>query len=233
MAIDEINSSDLNEKVEGSNSSIHSNEQTNKSNELHQINNDAVPLDLATIPTHLSTPSSKPRSRTENFFIMTAMCIGVFLAAIDSVIITTALPTISAAFHASDSGFAWIGTAYFIANGTSMPFWGKISEIFGRKPIFLISNIIFMIGSLIAALSKDLNVLIGGRVIQGFGGGGLMALPNVIVTDLFSIRDRPFYLGILGSVWGVAGALGPILGGAFAERAGWRWCFWFNRKYWF
>lgn len=122
--------------------------------------------------------ASPPRSMMQNVLIMTSICMATFLAALDTTILTTALPTIAASFHASDSGFAWIGSAYLLANGTSMPFWGKISDIFGRKSIFMIANVIFMVGSLIAALSKSLNMLLVGRAIQGLGAGGLSMLSS-------------------------------------------------------
>ena len=145
--------------------------------------------------------ASPPRSTMQKALIMASICMATFLAALDTTILTTALPTIASSFHASDSGFAWIGSAYLLANGTSIPFWGKISDIFGRKPIFMIANVIFMAGSLIAALSKSLNMLLVGRAIQGLGAGGLMNLSNIVVSDLFSLRDRGLYLGLIGATW--------------------------------
>lgn len=153
-----------------------------------------------------------------------------FLAALDTTILTTALPTIASNFHASDSGFAWIGSAYLLASGTSMPFWGKISDIFGRKPIFMSANVVFMVGSLISALSKSLNMLLVGRAIQGLGAGGLLNLSNIVVSDLFSLRDRGLYLALLGMTWSFATFVGPIIGGVFSESISWRWCFWINCK---
>jgi EmrB/QacA subfamily drug resistance transporter len=169
-----------------------------------------------------------PRSGLQTFLIMLAICVAVFLAAIDTVILTTALPTIASDFHASDSGFAWIGAAFLLANAASMPFWGKISDIFGRKPILLIANAVFLIGSLISALSKSLTMLLVGRAIQGLGAGGLSVLANVVVSDLFSQRQRGLYLSVIGTVWSFATAVGPVVGGAFAEKVSWRWCFWIN-----
>ena len=109
-----------------------------------------------------------------------------------------------------------------------MPIWGKFSEIFGRKPVLLAANIIFFIGSLVAALANSIGMLIAGRAVQGLGAGGLVILVNIIIADLFSLRNRGPYYGIIGGVWAFASAIGPILGGVFAQKVSWRWCFYIN-----
>lgn len=106
---------------------------------------------------------------------MLALCMAVFLAALDVTIVTTALPTITEHFG-SASGYTWIGSAFMLANAASIPSWGKVSDIFGRKPMLLLANIIFMIGSLVAALSNSIGMLIAARAVQGLGGGGLVIL---------------------------------------------------------
>lgn len=111
----------------------------------------------------------------------------VFLAALDVTIITTALPTISAHFH-STAGYTWIGSAYLLGNSASTPIWGKLSDIYGRKPVLLIANFGFFVGSLIAALSINIGMLIAARAIQGISGGGLVVLVNITIGDLFSPR---------------------------------------------
>ena len=133
-------------------------------------------------------PASPGRSKGKTYLLMFALCMAVFLAALDSVIVTTALPTIAADFKVTDSEFAWIGAAYLLANASSVPFWGKVSDIFGRRPILLIANAIFLVGSLISALSTSITMLIVGRAVQGLGGGGLIILVNICVSDLFSMR---------------------------------------------
>jgi len=103
-------------------------------------------------------------------------------------IITTALPTISAHFQASEADYTWIGSAYLLAAAASTPTWGKFSDIWGRKPVLLVANIVFLVGSLICAISHGIKMLIAGRVVQGIGGGGLIILVNICISDLFSIR---------------------------------------------
>lgn len=107
-------------------------------------------------------------------------------------IVTTAIPTITARFRATQADYTWIGSAYLLAAAASTPLWGKFSDIWGRKPTLLSANLVFFVGSLIAALSKNVKMLIAARVIQGIGGGGLLILANICISDLFSMRyDGP------------------------------------------
>ena len=152
----------------------------------------------------------------------------LFLAALDVTIITTTLPTIAQHFEVTAAGYTWIGSGYLLAAAASAPVWGKISDIFGRKAIILTANVIFMAGSLIAALSVSAGMLIGARVVQGIGGGGLVILVYVCIGDLFSMRERPKFYGIIGMIWAFASGVGPIVGGAFTEKVSWRWCFYIN-----
>jgi len=128
------------------------------------------------------------RSRGKTFLIMLGLCMATFLAALDVTIVTTALPTIAAAFNASSADYTWIGSAYLLAAAAATPTWGKISDIFGRKPTILTANVVFLVGSLICALSVNIKMLIAGRVIQGIGGGGLIVLTQICISDLFSMR---------------------------------------------
>ena len=156
--------------------------------------------------------------------IMFSLCVALFLAALDVTIITTALPTIATAFETSAADYTWIGSAYLVACAGAVPVWGKLSDIWGRKPALLLANVIFCAGSLISALSLNAKMLIGGRVIQGIGGGGLIILVNICISDLFSLRERGKYLGMVGATWAIASGVGPLLGGVFSEKVSWRWC---------
>lgn len=167
------------------------------------------------------------RSKLKIALIMLSLCIAVLLVALDITIVTTALPTIAEQFH-SASGYTWVGSAYLIANSAATPIWGKVSDIFGRKPILLVTNAIFFVGSLLAAVSVNMNMLIAARVIQGIGGGGLIVLVNISISDLFAMRERGAYFGIIGGVWALASSMGPIVGGALTQNVSWRWCFYIN-----
>lgn len=181
-------------------------------------------------PPNNAAPPAEPeaeRTKFQTTIIVASLCASVFLAALDTTIITTALPTISEHFH-SNAGYTWIGSAYLLANAASVPSWGKFSDIWGRKPILLVASAVFFVGSLLAAVSVSIGMLITARAIQGIGGGGLITLVNICISDLFSLRNRGTYFGIIGMVWAFASAVGPILGGVFTEKVSWRWCFYIN-----
>ncbi|KAG0647649.1 Efflux pump dotC [Hyphodiscus hymeniophilus] len=168
---------------------------------------------------------SAPAARMSHFqtvVLTLALCACVFLAALDVTIITTALPTIAEKFH-SVAGYAWIGAAYTLGEAASTPIWGKLSDIWGRKPLLQIAIGVFFVGSLLSALSVDIGMLIVGRSIQGIGGGGLLTLPNIIIGDLFSMRVRGKYYGFIGMTWALASSIGPVLGGVLTEKVSWRW----------
>ncbi|KAI9720042.1 MAG: hypothetical protein M1812_003169 [Candelaria pacifica] len=187
-------------------------------------NNDVLP-DKS--PSSNDVAPEAKRSTAQIVVIMSALCLSVFLAALDQTIITTALPTISEHFHSS-AGYTWVGSAYLLANAATVPTWGKFSDIWGRKPVLLAAAAIFFIGSLISAVSVSIVMLIAGRAVQGVGGGGLIILVNICISDLFSMRNRATYFGLVGMVWALASAVGPVLGGVFTQLVSWRWCFYIN-----
>ena len=170
---------------------------------------------------------AQPRSKFRLTMILIALYLSLFVAALDATIVATAVPKITAELH-SAAGYIWIGGAYLIANAAAAPIWVKFSDIWGRKPIFLIAVVIFFASSIVCAVAVDMPMLIAGRSIQGAAGGGLICMVNVGISDLFSVRERTLWLGLCEGIWALSGAVGPLLGGAFAQKATWRWCFYCN-----
>ncbi|KUI60247.1 hypothetical protein VP1G_07462 [Cytospora mali] len=183
---------------------------------------------VAAAPPKPDTSPEQGPSALQMTLIVVPLCAALFLAALDITIVTTALPTIVADFNSS-AGYTWIGSAYLLTNAAFTPTWGKLSDIWGRKPILLLVAFVFFVGSTLAATSVNISMLIVARCIQGLGGGGLVVLVNICVSELVSPRKRGQYLGYLAIVWALASALGPILGGTFTQRVTWRWCFYINR----
>lgn len=167
---------------------------------------------------------SKARRRTLVF----TLCTTVFLSALDITIIATALPTIARHMDASGAQYVWIGSSYTLASTSLTPIWAKLSDIWGGKLMLILATTVFLAGSLLAALSTNANILIGGRVVQGLGGGGITILVSILIGHLFPLEDRAKYYGMTAIVWAVASGLGPVLGGVFTQTVGWRWCFYIN-----
>ena len=115
-----------------------------------------------------------------------------------------------------------------LANAAAGPIWAKCSDIWGRKPALLAAVAIFAVASIVAALSRNMPMLIAARALQGTAGGALMQLVSITISDLFSVRSRSLYFGLLGVMWALAGSAGPPIGGALTQLASWRWCFWVN-----
>src|ERR1700688_1441263 len=166
-----------------------------------------------------------PRRRV--LIIIGALLLGMFLAALDQTIVSTALPTIVGDLHGA-SHLTWVVTAYLLASTVSTPLWGKLGDQYGRKAFFQAAIVIFLVGSALSGLSRSMLELIAFRAIQGLGGGGLLIGAQAIVGDVVSPRDRGRYLGLFGAVFGVATVLGPLLGGFFVEYLSWRWVFYIN-----
>jgi len=159
--------------------------------------------------------------------ILTGLMTGMLLAALDQTIVSTALPTI-----VGDLGglqhLSWVVTAYLLASTASTPLYGKISDLYGRKPVFRFAIIVFLIGSALAGLSTQMWQLIGARGVQGLGAGGLMALAFAIIGDVIPPRERGRYQGYFGAVFAVSSVAGPLLGGFFVEHLSWHWIFFIN-----
>ena len=159
--------------------------------------------------------------------VFAGVMLGMFLAALDQTIVSTALPTI-----VSDLGGAnhlsWVVTAYMLASTATTPLWGKLGDLFGRKTVFQVCIIVFLAGSVLCGVAHNMPQLIAFRAFQGIGGGGLMVLAMAVIADVVPPRDRGRYQGVIGAVFGVSSVLGPLLGGFLVDNLSWRWVFYVN-----
>ncbi|KZT20290.1 iron permease [Neolentinus lepideus HHB14362 ss-1] len=158
--------------------------------------------------------------------VILSIACSMFIAALELVAVSTALPTIVDDLHGKE--FIWVGSAYALASTAFLPLSGSLAQIFGRKVIMLASLVIFALGSALCGAAKSMNFLIAGRTVQGLGGGGIASLVQIILSDLVPLRERGIFNGLIGIAWSTASAIGPIVGGALAEHGKWRWLFYLN-----
>ncbi|HTW06481.1 MAG TPA: MDR family MFS transporter [Acidimicrobiales bacterium] len=159
--------------------------------------------------------------------IMSGLMLGMFLAALDQTIVTTALTRISEDFHQLNL-YSWVVTSYLLTSTVTTPLYGKISDMFGRKAIFQFAIVLFLAGSALSGMSDSMLQLILFRGVQGLGGGGLFSVALSIVGDVIPPRDRGRYQGYFGGVFGIASIIGPLIGGFLVDEASWRWVFYVN-----
>jgi EmrB/QacA subfamily drug resistance transporter len=156
-----------------------------------------------------------------------ALLTGLAMAALEMTVVSTAMPTV-----VGDLGgiqhYSWVFTAYLLASTVTVPFYGKLADLYGRKPIMLLGIALFLAGSAASGLSQTMTQLIVFRTIQGLGAGSMQPIALTIVGDIFELKERAKMQGVFGAVWGVAGLIGPMVGGLVVHYLSWRWVFYVN-----
>lgn len=173
----------------------------------------------------LAAPTPVER-RTLVLLFVTLMVV-MLLASLSQMVLSSALPTLVGELDGVEH-LSWVITAYLLTSTVTMPVYGKVSDLVGRKPMLIVAVTLFIAGSIMGGLATDMTTLIAARAVQGLGGGGLMVLSQAAIADVVPARDRGRYMGILGGVFALSSVAGPLLGGWFTEGPGWRWTFWMN-----
>jgi EmrB/QacA subfamily drug resistance transporter len=152
---------------------------------------------------------------------------GAFLAAIEATIVSTVMPTV--VDHLGGlSHYAWVFSAYILTSTVTMPLWGRLSDLYGRRPLYLAAVGVFLLGSALSGASQSMTQLIAFRAVQGVGAGGLLPLAMTIIGELYTLKERARAQALFSGVWGLASIVGPLIGGFMADRMSWRWVFYFN-----
>ncbi|KAJ5674185.1 Efflux pump [Penicillium macrosclerotiorum] len=176
--------------------------------------------------TAVDVPGFQPSGRFYAAF--SSLCIVILAAALDATSLSTALPIISRELGGSAIEAFWAGTSFLLTSTVFQLTFGSLSQTFGRKYLIILSLVLFTAGSIVAAVAQSFTTLLVGRSVQGVGGGGIISLTEVVITDLVPLRQRGTWFGYGSAVWAIGSVTGPVIGGAFAESASWRWIFWIN-----
>jgi EmrB/QacA subfamily drug resistance transporter len=183
---------------------------------------------LMTSPTlTASPPENEGFTHRQILLVMSGLMLGLFLAALDQTIVSTALPTIVGDFHRSNL-LSWVITAYLLASTATTPLWGKVGDLYGRKRVFQLAIVVFLVASALCGASQNMFELIAFRGLQGIGGGGLLSLAFAIIGDVIPPRERGRYQGYFGAVFGIASVVGPLAGGFAVDSLSWRYIFYVN-----
>lgn len=177
----------------------------------------------------LERPKVKQASpnKTKKPLVLAAIMLAMFMAAIEATIVSTAMPAIAADLGGF-SLYSWVFSSYLLMNAVTVLIYGKLSDLFGRKPILTFGIIVFLIGSLLCGMATSIEMLIVFRFIQGFGAGAVMPIASTIVGDMYTKEERAKIQGYLSSVWGISAILGPAIGGLLVQYVSWRFVFWVN-----
>ena len=177
--------------------------------------------------TQAATTSGTQLTHRQIQVVFLGLMAGMLVAALDQTIVATALPTIVGDLGGLNH-LSWVVTAYLLASTISVPLYGKVSDLLGRKVVFQFALVVFVVGSMLCGLSQNMVELIGCRALQGIGAGGLLAMAQAIIGDVVAPRERGKYQGYLGAVFAFASVVGPLLGGFFVDHLTWQWVFYIN-----
>ena len=166
-------------------------------------------------------------TRNRLVVITLGIMLSMFLASMEGTVVATAMPSIVAQLGGL-SIYSWVFAIYLLTSTTTVPIYGKLSDLYGRKRIYIISMALFLVGSILCGQARTMNQLILFRAFQGLGAGGVLPLAFTIVGQLFSLEQRARMQGVFSAVWGVSAIIGPLIGGFLVDQVSWHWVFYIN-----
>ena len=166
-------------------------------------------------------------TRNAKVIVTIGLMLGMSLAALDTTIVGTALPSIVGKLGGITL-YSWVFSAYLLTSTTTVPIYGKLADLYGRKPLFLFGTAVFLIGSAASGAAQSMEQLIIFRAIQGLGAGAVLPLVLTIIGDIFALKERAKVQGLFSGVWGLSSIIGPALGGVIVDHFSWRWVFYIN-----
>src|SRR5262252_973837 len=177
--------------------------------------------------TELAQSTTPHFSRREIVSILSGLMLAMFLAGLDTTIVATTLSTMARDLNGWEL-MSWVVSAYLVASTVTTPIYGRLSDLYGRRPILLTGIALFLGASVLCALSQTMPQLIAARTLQGIGGGGLRSVAQATIADVIPPRERGRYQGYFSSIMAISSVLGPVLGGFFVDYLSWHWIFWIN-----
>ena len=166
-------------------------------------------------------------TKNAKIIVTIALMLGMFLAALDTTIVGTALPTIVGKLGGITL-YSWVFSAYLLTSTTTVPIYGKLADLYGRKPIFLFGTALFLLGSIASGAAQTMVQLIIFRAVQGLGAGAVLPIVLTIIGDIFELEQRARLQGLFSGVWGISSVVGPAVGGLIVDHFDWRWVFYIN-----
>lgn len=166
-------------------------------------------------------------SRNRIILVTVGIMLSLFLASMESTVVATAMPTIVGQLGGLEN-YSWVFSAFMLASTTTVPLYGKLSDVYGRRKLYVLAMALFLIGSVLCGLATTLTQLILARALQGIGAGGIMPLAFILIGEMFSLEQRTKMQGVFSGVWGVSSVAGPLLGGFIVDNLSWHWIFYIN-----
>src|SRR5262245_27277309 len=166
-------------------------------------------------------------TKEQRWAVTAGLLLCLFLAALEATVVSTAMPTVVASLGGLDH-YSWVFSAYLLTSTASVPLWGRLSDLYGRRRLYLWAIGLFLIGSMLAGVSQSMPQLVVFRAVQGLGAGGLIPLALTIIGEIYTLAERTRMQAVFSSVWGVSSVVGPLVGGIITDSISWRWVFYLN-----